>query len=1208
MKFTNALNEQILVIDGAMGTMVQNAGLSDEAYGGPQFNMLADLLAFSRPDVLKGIHLQYLKAGANIIETNTFGASGLRLQEYDFSGLDVRAFRGLDGGINLNKLGPDEMAYHINKKAAEVAKAAVAEYLREGSSHSRPLYVAGCIGPSNWVLSSTRADLKKGTYDLILNNFYHQVNGLIDGGADVICFDTSQDQLELKVAIHGAQKAMKEKGVALPIIAHVTVDQFGRMQIFNTDVCAALSTVQDIGITVFGINCSIGPDLMEHSLKTITQHSRIPLSIMPNAGLPENENGRTIFKLKPKEFAKQVSDYASRYALNIVGGCCGTTPEHIGELAQLVRGKRPQTAHRPRAVFISGPQKAVALDSTDGLIRIGERLNVRGSKKVRDAVEREGVMDFDTLEEVVNEQVKNLGLDIIDVCMDSNQVNTEETLVNVIREMTTDFSGAMCIDSFSVDAMIKAVQAYPGRPLINSISLETHADGVDKLTAIVSRTCQHAPVYIALCADARGPAQTAHEKHAIAKKIHDKCRDEFGVRADQLIIDVNAFPIGSESVEGMNFAKESLDAISLIKAIHPDIKVSIGVGNLTNGLSKKPYMRKVITSVYLDLARKKGLDAAIINPQHYVPVESLPEGDVALARRIILDHDMEAFAKLEEVASQKKGEKKTVAVAYDTLLPEEAVCQKIRDGYKQRASGFIETDGLKYEYQDTVVIDTANALKKHEPLDFVNLFLMKAMNELGTGFGKGDVSLPHLLKAADVMKSAMGYIEAYINHRAGKGGQQKVTHKGTVILGTVYQDVHSIGKDLAKTLLENYGYKVIDLGVQTPLENFVKAAKEHNAVAVGLSALLVQTSVHMITVAKMLCDAGLGDIIILIGGAPVNQRHAVYVSLCGQNDVSKMLPHVFYCTTGMDGVNFLNQLLARGAACDELRQKNLENLKWYYEQAKSQQANSEGHLKTLPRRKVVFGGADVRKGSFITPVKIETTMREFAGHVDLKTLFSLNWRYGGRASWGKKGITEEGLVRQFNDWVAKCDEHRWIVPQFVCGVFPCVSDGDTLMVFDVIDKSLECARFDFSVLIGSDKKDIFSAAQYFRGRGDGVCDAVGMQISTAGPCVDKQVQLFKNEGDTESALLLQGLSDRIAEDMAAYAHGYLRKQMGLTGQEGARYSPGYPGLESMHVNRVIADMLSAEERMGIGLTEADEFYPTGTTAAVVCFHPQAAYG
>lgn len=1207
MNFLEALKNQILILDGAMGTMIQDLGLTDADFGGGEFKMLSDLIVFSRPKDLRDIHLKYFEAGANAVETNTFGASRLRLEEYDFSKIDTKAFAPIPGGVDLRTLSYDDLAYRLNLRAAEIAREALEAYRKDPNYDGRPLFVIGSIGPSNWVLSSTNANLRRGTYDQILDNFYNQTLGLIDGGVDVLLFETQQDPLEIKAAVHGAQKAMREKGVKLPIMAQVTVDPYSKMQIFNTDIVAVLTTLQGIGIDVFGINCSIGPDLMAKTVEKIAEHCRLPISVIPNAGLPVSEDGKTVFKFTPDEMAAHLLRFVDDFGVNIVGGCCGTRPDHIAAIATRLKGKKPKARVLKKRVMVSGPQNAVEIDSISGLVRIAERLNVRGSKKVKDAVEGRENVDFDALEEVSNEQVKDLGVPIVDVCMDSNQVNTEDILVQVIQKLTADFSGAMCLDSFSVEALLEAVKVYPGRPIINSISMEEYAPGLDKVDAVVGKTYQHDPIYIGLATGPKGPGATAKEKAELARQIYEKCRDKYGVRADQLIIDVNAFPIGAESDERMNFATESIGAISLVKKIHPDLKVSMGVGNLTTGLGKKPHMRKVLTSVFVDEARKAGLDAAIINPDHYVPAESLDKTDYELGLRVILERDMEAFAKLEEIAEQRKGGLQIKKPVYADMALEAAICQKIKDGFKERVPGRVNVGGFSYDYADAIVVQVAEAIKRHKPLDFINEYLMSAMKDLGDGFGRGEVSLPHLLKAADVMKQAMGYIEAYMRHESGADVHEQIQYKGVVVVGTVYQDVHSIGKDLVKTLLENYGYRVIDLGVQTPLERFVEAIKEHKADAVGMSALLVQTSNHMITVAKMLQEEGLSKVDILIGGAPVNWRHAAYVSLHGQENPDLMLPNVFYCPSGMDGVNTMNQLKESAEKRKKMYVGNAEKLKWHFEHAVKKKAEEEHLLKTLPRRVIDVSATKRANSDFCQPKKLNMTLAELRPHLDTKTLFSLNWRFGGKSSWLKKGMDEHKLEVLLTDWIRLCDDNAWLKAQGVYGIFPCQSHDDEIIVYDPQNLNHELARIPFAVVVGAKKEDVFSVAQYFLPRTSGRFDAIGLQISTGGIQVDLQIEKFKKNLDAESAHFLQGLSDRVAEDMAGYLHRMLRKKMRLKANEGQRYSPGYPALRNIAVNKTIADLLGATSELGVTLTEASEFLPPGTTGAVVCFYPSAGY-
>lgn len=1206
MKFLDFLRERILVLDGATGTMIQNLGLGDEHFGGPDFRMCSDLLCFSRAGSMRDIHLAYLRAGANAIETNTFGASPFRLAEYDFTKLDLTHFERAPYGIDPRTLSKAEFAYYLSRRGAEIAAEAIEQYAREPAYDGRPLFVAGSIGPSNRVISNTKADLARATFDEVADNFHRQVLGLIDGGANVLLYETQQDILETKAAVFGGLRAMTERGVRLPIMCQVTVDQFGKMQIFNTDIHAALVTVQDIGIDVFGINCSIGPDLMEKTVEKIARYSRLPISVVPNAGLPVSENGRTVFKFPPEEFARIQRRFVEAYGVNIVGGCCGTTPEHIQCLAREVRDLKPAPRQPEPGLFVSGPQEAVLLDSSNALIRFGERLNVRGSKKVRDAVENDTGLDHDALEAVVHEQIAELGCEIIDVCMDSNVVNTTTVLKEVVHFQTTDFKAAMCLDSFEVGALAEAVKVYPGRPIINSISMEEYEPGVPKVDAVIEATRFHAPLYVGLCTGPRGPGATSEEKVALALEIIERARSKYGVAPGRLFIDVNVFPIGSESSEGMNFAVESLDAIRRVKTECPETHTIVGVGNLTNGLQKKPYMRTVLTSVFLDEARQCGLDAAIINPNHYVFVRDLDPRDYELGRRVVLERDMDAFAELETIAEAKKGHIVEKRTSYDDLPLEKAITEKIKDGYKQREKGEFTFKGCTYEYNDKIVLQVAEAITRHAPLDFINEYLMGAMQELGDGFGRGEVSLPHLLKAADVMRACMGFLESYMRREAGIDVLSKIEYKGTVVIGTVYQDVHSIGKDLARTLLENYGYRVIDLGTMTPLQNYLDAAKEHHADAIGMSALLVQTSNHMITVSKMMLEQGLGDVHVLIGGAPVSDRHAAFVAMAGQDNTARMRKNVFYCRTAMDGVNVMNRLKSGGDLAPYLESNKTKLLK-RLEHAQQRAAKEVELLATLPRRKVDVNGYQVAAAPRFRCRCLDISLREFAQHIDQKTLFSLNWRFGGAKSRQRKGHTLEELQSLFATWIKNATEQDWLRAQGVFGIYPCQAQGDVLILLDPEDRDREIARVPFTVVIGAGEEDTVSGAQYFPPQDSGIIGACGVQLSSSGPNTDRVLAEFRASGDSESLLFLQGLSDRIAEDMADYLHRLQRELLGIPEKHGTRWSPGYPGMTEIAINRTIHALLDGANQIGVHLTEANEFHPTGTTGAIVSFHPEARY-
>ncbi len=1205
MDFLNTLREKVLILDGATGTMIQKLELGPEYYGGDQFKMFADIINFSAPQAIKAIHKSYYEAGADAVETNTFGASYLRMLEYDLSKLDTHIFPPNPYSIDLRKIPLKEFSYYLSRRGAEIAYEAREEYKKSPQYDGRDLFIFGSIGPSNFFLTYSQAGLKQSTFEQIRENFYIQAKGLIDGGVDVLLFETQQDVLELKAGILGARDAMRERGKTLPIIAQVTVDQFARMQIFNVDILSALVSIEAMNVDVFGINCSIGPDLMEPAVEKMSRYAHISLSVVPNAGLPESEGGKTVFKFEPKKFAEILEYLTLTYGINIVGGCCGTTPEHISELAKRLKNRKPKARGPEKKTFIAGVQKAVELDASRSLIRIGERLNVRGSKKVREAVENDTGIDMDTLESIAHEQIDDLGCEIIDVCMDSNQVNTVQTLCKVVHQISANIKGALCIDSFQPDALIEAVKYYAGVPILNSISLEELQPGITKLDILLPATKDFGAFYIALCTDNKGPADTAEKKLELAKRIVESA-NKYGIPPHRLFIDTNVFPIGSESDESANFALETLKGIELVRQELPECFTIIGVGNLTNGLSQKPHMRRVLTSVFLDEARKRGLHSAILNPQHYVFVENLDPEDYALALKVIFDRDMEAFSKLEERSLKLSNKETTKKKNYDEFPIEYAICEKIKDGFKEKKEGIVELKGLAYKYTDTIVPQIAKVLEKIEPLEFVNKYLMPAMEELGERFGKGEVSLPHLLRSADVLKQAMGFIEAYMRFTAKTTSCEIQQAKGTIVLGTVFQDIHSIGKDLTKTLLENYGYKVIDLGVMVPLQDFIDQAKKNNATAIGMSALLVQTANHMITVAKMSKEQGL-DIPILVGGAAVTPRHTAFVAMMGQDDIEKIRGDVFYCRTAMDAVNIMNQLTSENETRLQLIDQNKEILKQRYLQAIKRATEEKEKLQNLPRRIITKDFPKYPSEPRFRCKVIKMSLKEFAQNIDKINLFSLNWKFGGKSLQKKAGHSDEELEKLFYHWLNLADKNGWIQPQGIYGLFPASAMDDTLVIYNPSNPNEELGRIVFTPVIGSGDEDIVSGAQYFRPAGSNELDVVGLQITTAGENIEEGLEILKSNGDNEGYLLLHGLGNRIAEDMAEYVNKLMCELLGLPNKQGCRWSPGYPGMTDLRMNKVILDCLGGGEPIGVTVLPSGQFKPTSTTGAVVSFHPEAKY-
>ena len=568
--FLRNVQQGPLCIDGAMGTMVQKLDLEDAHYGGPDFRMLVDLLCFSLPEAVVDVHLAFLRAGAQAVETNSFGASPFRLAEYDFTKLDTARFAENPYGLELPKTGVAALAYYLSLRAAELARTACERYRREAGYDGRDLFVIGSMGPSNHVISATTANLRRASFDAVAENFYRQALGLIDGGADVLLFETQQDILELKAGVFGARRAMRERGKTLPVMGQVTVDPFSRMQLFNTDIHAALVTVQGIGLDVFGINCSIGPT-MEKTAERLGMLSRCRCRSCPTRACPS-----------PKR-AKPCSSSRRTSLPNISGASPDLrawrllrhTPEHIACTVEALKGVNRKPA-RPRPWSMCPAPEAVAPTRREPDPLRGAA-NIRGSKKVRDAIENDTGINHDVLDEVVREQVRDLGCQIIDVCMDSNRVDTVDTLREVVRSQTIDFPGAMSLDSFQPDALAEAVKVYPGRPILNSISLEESAPGVLKMDALIEATQGHDPVFVALCTGPSGPAATAADKCALAGQILDRAREKYGIAPERIFVDVNVFPIGSESTPGMNFTTETLEGIRLVKERYPGAKTILGV-------------------------------------------------------------------------------------------------------------------------------------------------------------------------------------------------------------------------------------------------------------------------------------------------------------------------------------------------------------------------------------------------------------------------------------------------------------------------------------------------------------------------------------------------------------------------------------------------------------------------------------------------------
>ncbi|GIW09525.1 MAG: methionine synthase [Dehalococcoidia bacterium] len=979
-----ALQERIVVFDGAMGTAIQALELSAADFGGHEG--ANDYLVLTRPELIARIHRAYLEAGAEVIETNTFGANRPKLAEY----------------------GLEHLTATINREAARLARRLADEF----TTPERPRFVAGSLGPTGYLPSSSDPTLSAITFDELTAIYAEQAQALVEGGCDLLLVETMQDILEAKAAVVGITRSFRQSGRWVPLQVQVTLDTSGRM-LLGTDIGAALTTLEVLPIDVIGLNCSTGPEHMRDPVRYLAEYSSKPIAVIPNAGLPVNLNGRACYPLAPQPMAEALRSFAMEFGINAVGGCCGSTPEHIRLLAEAVAGLRPRPRRAHPVPAISSAIKAVPLDQEPKPLLIGERVNTQGSRRVKRLVIAE---DYDGLLSIAREQVEG-GAHALDLCVAVTERSDEaEQMVAAIRTLQMGVDAPLMIDTTEAHVVEAALKHYPGRPIINSINLENGRARVDAVLPLVR---EYGAAVVALTIDEEGMAKTAERKLAIARRIAQIATEEYGIPPEWLIIDPLTFTLATGEEEFRRSALATLEGIRAIKTNLPGVYVSLGVSNVSFGL--KPAARAVLNSVFLYHAVQAGLDLAMVHPAEVKPYAEIDPTERELADDLIFDRRPDALARFiahfEQVTALTSGSASDPTAG---MSAEEKIHWQILHRKK---------DGIE------ALID--EALSRHTPVEVLNEVLLPAMKEVGEKFGAGELILPFVLQSAEVMKRAVAHLEQYLEKQEG------VT-KGKVVLATVYGDVHDIGKNLVDTILTNNGYTVYNLGKQVPVTTIIERALEVGADAIGLSALLVSTSKQMPLCVNELARRGLA-IPVLIGGASINRAFGRRILLL--EDGTPYAGGVFYCKDAFEGLEVMDQLVD-----PERRPALLERIRQEAALADGHSGLTASEQPTVLRPELPRSTVRPLEQPPTPPfwgyrVVREVPLAEVWPLLDLNTLFRLHW--GGAKA---KGAAWEELVReQFLPLLARLQEQAeregWLTPRGDLWLLPlpgCWPAGDRL--------------------------------------------------------------------------------------------------------------------------------------------------------------------
>ncbi len=1179
-RYLDAVNDHVVIFDGAMGTSILKYNLSAADYGGEQYAGCVDYLVLMRPDVIEAIHASFLNVGSEAIETCTFRSNRLTLAEY----------------------GLQERTLEMNRAAAQLARRVCDRIAAETGI---PRFVAGSIGPSGKLPSGSDPDLSNVTFEELAAIFYEQAQGLTEGGADVLLIETSQDILEVKAAIVGINRYFADAGVRIPLQVQVTLDVSGRM-LFGTDIGGALTTLEALPIDIIGLNCSTGPEYMTAPVQYLTENSKLPISVLPNAGLPLNVDGEAVYPMEPEPFSQMVSEFTRR-GVGIVGGCCGTVPAHIDQLYQHVHGfsyrdalaKRGVEApdapeHTPKVLWTSDLQRrepvrrevvdvarassgmtSTLMAQNPGPTLIGERVNSQGSRKVKRLLLNE---DYDSIVQIAVEQV-NSGAHMLDIAVALTERADELAQMQaVVKKLAQAVEVPLIIDTTEAEVAEAALALYPGRGIINGNNLENGRERIDKILPIAKK---HGAAVISMTIDEVGMAHTRETKFEIAKRIYDIALNEYGLGAHDMIFDTLTFPLTTGQAELRNDAVETIEAIRLIKQNLPGAMTALGVSNVSFGVGEAA--RGVLNSVFLYHAVQAGLDMAIVNPAHITPYSEIPDDQRKIANDLIYNTDENALPRFiqyfEQNQVQLAGQEQTDPTA--DMTAEQALHWQIVHRKK---------DGLER------LVDAC--LTRADPVTVLNSVLLPAMKEVGDKFGAGELILPFVLQSAEAMKKSVAYLEQFMDKVEG-------STKGVVVLATVYGDVHDIGKNLVKTILSNNGYTVHDLGKQVPANTIIEKAVEYQADAIGLSALLVSTSKQMPLIVNELSRRGL-DFPVLIGGAAINRkfgRRILFLDDGGQ----PYQPGVYYCNDAFEGLAVMDKLVGPQRS-EFVTQIIDEGLIEQGKPARVKRSVSPTAGKTVrPAPNVPtppFWGA--RKVGYM-PLEIVLQ------HLHKPELY--------RLSWGAKNTHGEEWAKLEAEFEARLDRmsrealrEKTLLPQAAYGYFPVQAAGDDLIVYDPEPfnhrngsgpQRIEIARFSFP---RQPQGEYLCISDYYAPVESGLVDVVALQVVTVGEEASEKFARLQGADNYSEAYFFHGLAVQAAEATANYMTQHIRRELGIDENRGKRYSWGYPACPELADHQIVVKLLPQAAEIGLTLTdESYQWVPEQSTAAIFAHHPDAKY-
>jgi len=1156
--YLRAASQRVVVFDGAMGTNLQLAELTADDFGGPELEGCNELLVITRPDAVDRVHRSFLEVGSDVVETDTFGAFGPVLAEY----------------------GQAHRVHELNLAAALLARQAADDF----STPDRPRWVAGSIGPG-----TKFPTLGQTTYAELRDAYQQQSAALLEGRVDLILIETVFDLLQAKAAINGARRAMRAAGRQIPIQAQVTIELTGTM-LPGTEVGAALASLEAMGVDLIGLNCATGPAEMYEPLHHLTEHASIPVTCLPNAGLPSVVDGKMHYDLTPEQLAEFHRQFVSELGVSVIGGCCGTLPAHLAAVVEVCADLTPAPRSPRPEPGAASIYTHVPFTQDSSFLVIGERTNANGSKKFREAM-LDG--DWDTCVAMAREQVKE-GSHLIDVCVDYTGADGVADMEEVASRFATQSTVPLVVDSTEAPVVETALSWIGGRAVINSVNLEEGDAEGTRLDSFLTLAKEFGAAVVCTCIDTEGQARTAEWKLRAARNIHDIAVERYGLRPSDLLFDPLALPLSTGMEESRRDGIETIEGIRRIKAELPGVYTVLGLSNVSFGLN--PAARQVLNSVFLHECVEAGLDAAIVHASKILPLSKVDERAREVCLDLIYDRRHDGYDPLTELLALFEG-----ASSFSVNTQEDRSGWPVEQRLEHRIVDG-DRNGIEADLDEAMAAGLT-------PLAIVNDILLAGMKTVGELFASGEMQLPFVLGSAETMKTAVAYLEPHME-KADQGG------KGTMVLATVKGDVHDIGKNLVDIILTNNGYTVKNLGIKVGITDMVAALEETGADAIGMSGLLVKSTLIMRDNLEELNRRGLSHIPVILGGAALTRTYV-------ERDLRSVYEgRLFYGKDAFEGLRTMDRLveLSRSGEDDPefgraLGGRNLGPRK--SEQRKQKAAEALERGETLPSRAPSvaadnplftppFVGSRVAKGIPIDDV---------AGYLNETALFRNQWGYRPEA--GEDDAAFKDRIRSLlRDQLATAKAGQLLVPQVAWGHFAANADGDDLVIWEDDTRAVERTRFTFPRQV---EDPWLCISDFFRPVGSDEPDYASFQVVTMGFRVSEEAARLKAADQYQNYLYLHGLGVEMAEALAEYWHHRIREELGFADEDGptltglfrqkyrgGRYSWGYPACPELEDNAKVVDLLGAD-RIGIEVSEGFQLHPEQSTTAIICHHPQAKY-